>query len=126
MSFVQRPSTAGHRSVRQCVGLGSDRGRIMCIRDRNLSLTSHRQLSTYSFEVYLVLLPRSPLAVPRNKATRPWAGGGAGTWAGPCWPGQLGCPLPTSSTDGMTRRLNVSDFSLFFPLVWDDAVDTDM
>lgn len=30
---------------------------IMCVwKDRNLSLTSHRQLSTYSFEVYLVVL----------------------------------------------------------------------
>lgn len=39
------------------VGRTEQRDHIMCVwKDRNLSLTSHRQLSTYSFEVYLVVL----------------------------------------------------------------------
>lgn len=39
-----------------CTG-GETSAHYVCVwKDRNLSLTSHRQLSTYSFEVYLVVL----------------------------------------------------------------------
>lgn len=68
MPFVQCPSTVGHVSVRSeyvC----------MCVwKDRNLSLTSHRQLSTYSFEVYLVVLQTPSFHLPDSRAK----GGGRG------------------------------------------------
>lgn len=39
-----------------CTGGGTSAHYVCVWKDRNLSLTSHRQLSTYSFEVYLVVL----------------------------------------------------------------------
>jgi len=62
-------------------------------KDRNLSLTSHRQLSTYSFEVYLVVLqtPSSPL---RDRHGRGTGHGGSDPGTGVVLVGLVNSPPP--------------------------------
>lgn len=57
-----------------CTGGGTSAHYVCVWKDRNLSLTSHRQLSTYSFEVYLVVLLLPLLGCG-------WGGGGGGSGA---------------------------------------------
>lgn len=97
LSFLTAPTKSNAHSWlcgRWTVSKDEWAGHIMCVwKDRNLSLTSHRQLSTYSFEVYLVVL--FLLLLLFN-----WVVGPSSVWS------FISAPCPTLSQKRLTERLN--------------------